>query len=302
MTTRPRMLVTGATGTIGREVVRRYSSTYRVFALGHSELRLRRLLEKFPGLDGRLYSAEDAVSTWAAVRWAEPDVVVHAAAVKHVDFSERQPGRTVRANLLGSLNLLDACLGVPVVVGISSDKAACPRNVYGQTKRLMEDCFVEAGRTACRFGNVAWSAGSVLPIWRARAEAGQPLLVTHPDMRRFVFTVGEAVDLIGTAIELAQAGQAGFVLTRRLRHVRIVELARRLSDRVQFTGRQPGEQFDEWMVSDDEAARTIALQNDLLTVRKEPPLTPALSCGYGTHNAPELNDAGITHIMEAHID
>src|SRR5688500_1638163 len=134
----------------------------------------------------------------------KPDVVIHAAATKFVDLAERQPMECVDVNVVGSQNVARVAVekAVQKVVGISTDKASPPvRNTYGLSKALMERVFCSMnGKTDTRFvsvryGNVAWSTGSVLPIWKKMHETTGVIGTTGPDMRRFFFTVDEAVKL-----------------------------------------------------------------------------------------------------------
>src|SRR5262249_36022839 len=140
----------------------------------------------------------------------KPDIVIHAAATKFVDLAERQPMECVDVNVRGSQNVARGAVekGARSVIGISTDKASPPvRNTYGLSKALMERMFCSMNGktdtlfTCVRYGNVAWSTGSVLPIWKRMHDETGVIGTTGPEMRRFFFTVEEAVRLVLTALQ-----------------------------------------------------------------------------------------------------
>lgn len=258
-----RCLITGGTGTVGSAFVERYRERYDCWVLGHSEKRLREFSDRFPDVPVRLCDIEDPGSMVAAVRWANPDAVIHAAAIKHVDYAEQWPIRASRVNVQGSVNVLAACCqhGTPIAVMISTDKAASPHSTYGYTKALAERCFLEDDRAVCRFGNVAGSAGSVIPRWIEQQQREEPLAVTSSAMARFFFTVTEAVELIDHAIQMCLQGDSQFVLTKQIKAVRILDLAHAISDKVNIVGCRSGERLGETLYSADEAGGAIAYDN-----------------------------------------
>lgn len=203
-----------------------------------------------------------------AVIEAKPDIVIHAAATKYVDVSEHQPFECVDVNVLGSENVARVCMdkGVETVVGVSTDKAAPPvRNTYALTKAVMERMYCSLNgksdtKFVCvRFGNLAWSTGSVLPIWKRMVDQEGKIGTTGPDMRRFFIKVGEAVDLIQTAIEHIDELQ-GTVLTRAMKAVQIGDLlelfAAERGARWERIGGRPGERHDEFIVGEMELPYT----------------------------------------------
>jgi UDP-N-acetylglucosamine 4,6-dehydratase len=158
------------------------------------------------------------------------DVVIHAAAMKHVPICEYNPNEAVETNINGTLNVARAACdaGVRCVVGVSTDKAVAPVNLYGATKLAAEKLLLASNsmalRTrfvAVRYGNVLGSEGSVLPFWVAQSTSG-PLTITDPAMTRFLITMPEAVDLILAAVEHAKPGE---VFVPRLRSARVVDMA-----------------------------------------------------------------------------
>ena len=186
-----------------------------------------------------------------------PDVVFHAAALKHLPLLEQYPGEGIKTNVLGTLNVLDAAVSVGVdrFVNISTDKAADPENVLGYTKRVAErltahkSCESSGVYVSVRFGNVLGSRGSVLETFRSQIAAGGPLTVTHPDVTRYFMTVEEAVQLVTQAGAL---GRPGEVLVLDMGEpVRIDDVARRLAAEanhpieIVYTGLRPGEKLHE---------------------------------------------------------
>jgi O-antigen biosynthesis protein WbqV len=278
-----RVLVTGAGGSIGSELVRQISdyAPARLALLDASEYHLYEidleLERRHPALPraALLADVRDARRVNALFAAERPELVFHAAALKHVPMVELHPDEGVLTNTIGTRIVADACLrhGVATVVVISTDKAVNPTSVMGATKRLAEQYCqaldtIEAKKGAggthfvsVRFGNVLGSTGSVVPLFQRQLAAGGPLTVTHRDVTRFFMTVREAVELVLMASVLGAAGRAHsgkvFVLDMG-EPVRIQDLARqmiRLAGRVPdkdvqivFTGLRPGEKLFEEVI------------------------------------------------------
>ena len=186
---------------------------------------------------------------------------MHAAATKYVDLGERQPLECIDINVTGSLNVARIAVErrVPLVVGISTDKATPPiRNTYGMTKALMERVFCgldgqTSTRFVCtRFGNIAWSVGSVFPVWQRMQEDNDGVIgTTGPDMRRFFFTVDEAVSVVRNAIAHADDSHAcilgGRMKAALIRDILDLWVERRGGTWRRIEGR-PGERDDEYLI------------------------------------------------------
>jgi FlaA1/EpsC-like NDP-sugar epimerase len=273
-----RVLVTGAAGSIGSELVRQIArfSPREIGLLDHSENGLffleRELKKAFPdecfrAIVGDIKDAQRIGQIFEAMR---PDVVYHAAAHKHVPLMEANPSEALRNNVFGTKVVADAAVehGCEAFVLISTDKAVRPSSVMGASKRVAE-MYVQSlnGRSstrfvAVRFGNVLGSAGSVVPIFRAQIEAGGPVTVTHPDMRRYFMTIPEAAQLVLQASALGRGGEIFILDMGDL--VKVVDLASdmivlsglRVGEdiSIQFTGARPGEKLYEELMLDDEAA------------------------------------------------
>jgi len=279
-----RVLITGAGGSIGAELCRQVASFQcaHITLLDFSETALfeidRELGETFPYLSKRAVLCDVRNASRLANSFMEerPDLVFHAAALKHVSMVERHPCEGVLTNVIGTWNVTEAArvCGAAQMVLISTDKAVDPSNVMGATKRLAE-AVIAAQQTgdgmrfsAVRFGNVLASAGSVVPIFKSQIERGGPVTVTHQDMARFFMTIPEATQLVLHATAASAEGEAThsrLFLLEMGEPVRIMDLARQmiaLSGRVpgrdieiEITGLRPGEKLTEALL--DETERSI---------------------------------------------
>lgn len=275
-----RVLVTGAGGSIGSEICR------QLLALGcahlsmvdHSEFLLFEIDRELAGVGGAadrraiLANVRDGDRINEVVRTERPDIIFHAAALKHVALVENNPAEGVLTNILGTWNVIQAAIAHDVAqfVLISTDKAVAPTNVMGATKRLAEALLDLAANgqtrmTAVRFGNVLGSAGSVVPIFRDQIARGGPVTVTHPEVNRFFMTIPEAVQLV---LHSAAIGGGGVQMEPRKfllemgSSVKIVDLARQMIElsgqtpdvdiKIEFSGLKPGEKLAETLSDEGE--------------------------------------------------
>ncbi|MDP2699085.1 nucleoside-diphosphate sugar epimerase/dehydratase [Thalassospira sp.] len=281
-----RVLITGAGGSIGSELVRQIASygpahlvlfdagEYNLYAIDME------MAEKFPDLsrESLLGDVRDRLRIDQVFDRTRPEIVFHAAAYKHVPLVEHNPNEGILTNTLGTRNIAEACraAGVETMVLISTDKAVNPANVMGASKRLAE-CYCQALETlpvgqrgptrfvTVRFGNVLGSTGSVVPLFRRQLEEGGPLTVTHEGITRYFMTIAEAVELV---LQAAQMGRDGvteggkiFVLDMG-RPVKIIDLARQMillaglrpgkDIDIRVTGLRPGEKLYEELFHDSE--------------------------------------------------
>ncbi len=269
-----RVLVTGAGGSIGSELCRtilRFDPA-RLVMVDHDENALHALQLSIEGRallespDLVLCDIRDEAALRTVFETTHPHVVFHAAAHKHVTFLERFPDEAHKTNVHGTRNVLHAAAdtGVEAFVNISSDKAADPINVLGETKREAEVLTAlmnppNGGRyLSVRFGNVLGSNGSVIPTFLAQIERNEPITVTDPDATRFFMTTAEAVLLV---LQAGALGESGDVLVLDMGEpVSINDLAVRLSRRLKpgaepkivYTGLRPGEKLHEVLVSPDD--------------------------------------------------
>jgi FlaA1/EpsC-like NDP-sugar epimerase len=284
------IVVTGGGGSIGSEICDRVVTfgAARLLILDTQEPGLQRITELLAAketdvqVEARIADVRDRERLFRLIGEFRPDLVFHAAALKHVPLVEHDWAEGVKTNVFGSVNVADAAAaaGAGAMVMISTDKAIEPVSVLGATKRFAEMYCqaldadfarrTDAGRApmrliAVRFGNVLASNGSVVPKFKAQIEAGGPLTVTHPDMVRYFMTIREACDLVVTAASHALGPQRSDVSVYVLnmgQPVRIVELAERMirlsglepgrDIEIVFTGVRPGERLNEILFAHDE--------------------------------------------------
>jgi FlaA1/EpsC-like NDP-sugar epimerase len=270
-----RVLVTGAAGSIGREMSRQIASyePEEVILFDRNENNLfyleGELREAHAHLNLRTLVGDvlDRPRLERLFREARPQVVVHAAAYKHVSLMELNPVEAVKNNVVATRHLAEVsvAMGVERFIYISTDKAVRPTSVMGATKRLGERLVksIESERTrfiAVRFGNVLGSDGSVIPTFRRQIAAGGPVTVTHPEASRFFMTIPEAVELVLLAGSMGEGGET--FLLQMGEPVRIYDLARNMVElsglrpdtdvKIVFTGLRPGEKLHEELKSDRE--------------------------------------------------
>jgi FlaA1/EpsC-like NDP-sugar epimerase len=271
-----RILVTGAGGSIGRELVRQLLLLHpcSVAILDKDENSIYELDQELKfrcpdaGIEPVIADVRNRDRVHAIFAEFKPEVVFHAAAHKHVPLMEKHPCEAVLNNICGSRNLLEACrqYGVERFVFISSDKAVNPTNIMGATKKVGEklvQAYAKEGhmRLACvRFGNVMGSRGSVVPLFQRQIAAGGPITITHPDIVRFFMTIPEAVQLVLCAGSLADQGEI-FVLEMGSPR-KILDLAHQLvrlfglepgkDIQIAITGLRPGEKMYEELVGHNE--------------------------------------------------
>jgi O-antigen biosynthesis protein WbqV len=302
-------IVTGGGGSIGSEICDRLATfgVARLLVIEHSEPALHAILESLAAkrssaeIDGRIADVRDRARMFSLMAEFKPDLVFHAAALKHVPILERDWAEGVRTNVFGSVNVADAAAaaGATAMVMISTDKAIEPVSVLGATKRLAEMYCqaLDAVSTrqgsaasgirliAVRFGNVLASNGSVVPKFKAQIEAGGPVTVTHPDMVRYFMTIREACDLVVTSAAHALGPEASDVAVYVLnmgQPVKIVDLAERIirlsglepgrDIAIEFTGIRPGERLHEILFAQEEPTAEIGIAG-IVAAR---PLQPSL--------------------------
>ena len=207
-----KILITGGAGYLGKAIIKRATeenwdcdlTIFSTDAVKHIQV-----VNQYPHVHSVIGDIRDGDTLWAAM--TGKDLVIHAAAVKHIDVSEYNSIDTFDVNVTGSLNVLRcaAQLGIPKVIGISTDKACHPANAYGASKYMMEKMFQEFSKLGLetsfhltRYGNVLDSTASVLTSWKKAVAEGKPIKITDPDMTRFWLNPSQAVDHIMTSLEL----------------------------------------------------------------------------------------------------
>ncbi|MBR1005235.1 SDR family NAD(P)-dependent oxidoreductase, partial [Bradyrhizobium liaoningense] len=303
-------IVTGGGGSIGSEICERVVvfGAARLLIVENSEPALYAVTEALAAhgtaaaIEGRIADIRDRERIIRLMAEFKPDIVFHAAALKHVPILERDWSEGVKTNIFGSINVADAAhgAGAEAMVMISTDKAIEPVSMLGLTKRFAEmycqaldhDLAAASGSArppmrliSVRFGNVLASNGSVVPKFKAQIEAGGPVTVTHPDMVRYFMTIREACDLVITAathaLGTARPDVSVYVLNMG-QPVKIVDLAERMirlsglqpgyDIEIVFTGMRPGERLHEILFASEEPTREIGVAGIMAAQPNEPPM------------------------------
>jgi FlaA1/EpsC-like NDP-sugar epimerase len=288
-----RVLVSGAGGSIGSEIVRQVAKYYptEIVLLGRGENTIHEMVREsqqnyaYLKVIPRIADVRDSDTLAKIFKEHQPEVVFHAAAHKHVYLMESNPHQAILNNVIGTKILADLCLAhnVSTFVNISTDKAINPTSVMGASKRIAEYVVqnaaqkVKSGQSfvSVRFGNVLGSRGSVVPIFRDQIARGGPVTVTHPEMKRYFMTIPEASQLVLQAGALNKNGSV-FVLDMG-EPVKIVDMATdliRLSGlepdtdiKIKFTGIKPGEKLFEELLTSEEG--TVVTTHDKIFIAKK---------------------------------
>lgn len=266
-----RILVTGGGGSIGSELVRQLSSGNKIYILDINETAMFDLYEeqRLGGFDvkGRVGDIRNRYTVEEVFENFKPQVVFHAAALKHVTPSEHDPDETILTNELGTLNLTKAAhkYAVEKFIFISSDKAVNPTTVYGCSKRQGENIVRNAGYIIVRFANVLGSRGSLIPIWEKQINEKKPLTVTDEKMERYFMSIQDACTLVIEATEKGEPGQT--MILDMGKPIKIIDLARRMVEEmksdvpIKFIGMRPGEALTEKLMTPEEEARAVKKDN-----------------------------------------
>ncbi len=303
------VIVTGGGGSIGSEICDRVVTfgAARLLVIENSEPALYAIIETLTAqqteaaIAGRIADIRDRERIQRLMNEFKPDIVFHAAALKHVPILERDWSEGVKTNIFGSVIVADAALaaGAKAMVMISTDKAIEPVSMLGLTKRFAEmycqalDHYLAAqsdGKSpmrliSVRFGNVLASNGSVVPKFKAQIEAGGPITVTHPDMVRYFMTIREACDLVIMAATHALAPvrpDVSIYVLNMGQPVKIVELAERMirlsglqpghDIEIAFTGMRPGERLNEILFTHEEPTIEIGIAGIMAAKPNQPPI------------------------------
>ena len=280
-----KVLITGGTGSLGTALTRRLLTTsvdtIRIFS--RDELKQVEMSSKFN--EKRLrFLIGDVRDKERLMRALEDiDIVIHAAALKHVPVIEYNPFEAVKTNVNGTQNLIESCLknNVEKVIAIGTDKAVAPLNTYGTTKLLMERLFVSANYykgnhktifTCVRYGNVLGSRGSIVPLFVKQIRNNQNVTVTDPTMTRFNITMDEALDLILRAIE---NGKGGEIFIPKLKAYKvgdmkdaIIQLLNKNTE-TEIIQVRPGEKYHESLISENEIRNSFETDMDYILYEHE---------------------------------
>ena len=302
-----RVLITGGSGTIGRAFIRNYyNDLISFYSLSRNENAQVELARDYPKIPLQfLGNIEDKLTVYRAFEEIKPDIVIHAAAVKHINLAEEQPIHTCNVNVIGSMNVIEAAIrtDVPTVVAISTDKACSSASVYGDTKSLMEKCFLEANTnrnrfSVCRFANVAHSNGSVLPFWLKMKSQGKQITLTDPKMNRLMFTQTDAARLIHRTIKYTEKNGGGFVSSYKMKCVNMLDLAKVISEDIAIVGKRPGEKTDEDLIAEHELPYTYVRGNDIHIRMEKNEGVNKLDVPYNSKSAEKMTPREIKELVE----
>lgn len=273
-----RVLITGAAGSIGSEIVRQLSPRHKIYCLDINEVGVYDLVEELKlkgyAIDGRVGDIRDQRTVEDVFSDFKPEIVYHAAAYKVVPAMELVPLEAIQTNIIGTHNVLHASKRwkVKKFVFISTDKVISSASVMGATKRVGEIMVKNSGKgyVAVRFANVMGSRGSVIPLWENQIARGEPMTITDERMERYMMTIPQAVNLVIKAGELGKGGEL-FILDMG-KPVKILDLAKSIVERLggnvtmKTIGIRPGETLTERLMTEEEE-RTALKMKDFYVIK-----------------------------------
>ena len=309
------ILITGGTGSFGREfvntVVGRFPKVRRLVVYSRDELKQLEMSQHFseanyPGLRYFIGDVRDKDRLTRALDGI--DFVIHAAALKQVPAAEYNPFEFIKTNIIGAQNVIEASLntGVKRVIALSTDKAAAPINLYGATKLCSDKLFVAANNikgtkdisfSVVRYGNVAGSRGSVIPYFLEKKNSGR-IPITSPEMTRFNITLRQGVNMVLWAFENSLGGE---IFVPKIPSYNIMDLAKAIAPDVEYdvVGIRPGEKLHEEMITSSDSAKTLDIGNYYLIL---PNLNENRTEDYVKHYKGSFVEPGFTYNSKTNPD
>lgn len=282
------ILITGGTGTLGQALVKELLENYepkKIIVFSRDEYKQYKMKQKFKQNNQISYVIGNVRDKTAISNAAQKaDVIIHTAAMKHVQICEENPEEAMKTNVQGGLNVISAALNSNVkrIISISTDKAATPENIYGESKLISERLFLNANKFAkdnqlfcnIRMGNILGSRGSVLPLFKEQIKDGE-LTVTNPQMTRFFITPKQAAKQILSSIEIMQGGE---IFIPKLKSTDIMSLASITAPdcKIKIIGATKGEKLHEELITEKEQKRTKELIDRYVILPHLSPLEPAI--------------------------
>jgi len=268
-----KILIIGGTGALGKTLTKRYYTNNQIVIFSRDEHKHVNMQRNFPDAIYQIGDIKDKESIIYTLNEYKPDVVINTAALKHVPVCESNPYESVKTNIIGHKNLIDAIITcnhqIETLMFISTDKACAPINVYGQCKAISERLYIDFANKQndvkvclCRYGNVLESTGSVIPYFKKLLNDGAKTLpITHKEMTRFLLTLEDAVDLIDWSYSYKHSH--GNIVVPKIKALKIVDIAKALGRaygndniKLSYIGIRPGEKLHEAMISEEESFRT----------------------------------------------
>lgn len=311
-----KILITGGSGFLGKNLALALKDKYEVILTSRNN-KQNFIVGNITGCKVMPMDVSNIESVRDIFTIVKPDIVIHAAATKFVDLCEMYPMESIDVNIVGSQNVARVSIekDVETVIGISTDKACPPvRNIYGISKATMEKMFClmngkSKTKFACvRYGNVVWSTGSVFPIWKQMHDNTRVIKSTGPEMRRFFFTVDNAVKLVMDAIDNIKQIE-GCILSREMKSAKMCDILdvwiSMFGGEWHKTGERLGERNDEYLVGDIELEYsrifTIDGVKHYVINPNEKSLTP-ISNVISSATSPKLTNSEIKELILAKPD
>lgn len=265
------ILITGGTGSFGKQFVRTILKTYKpnkIIIYSRDELKQFEMAQKYNARCMRYFIGDVRDLPRLKIAMSNVDFVVHAAALKHVPIAEYNPMECIKTNVMGAQNVIDACIenNVTKIIALSTDKAASPANLYGASKLVSDKLFVAANNvtgthaiqfSVVRYGNVLGSRGSVIPYFKKLIEEGiSAIPITEPNMTRFWITLQEGVDFVLKNFARMQGGE---IFIPKIPSMKMTELASAIAPDLpqKIIGIRPGEKLHEIMCPIDDSHITL---------------------------------------------
>lgn|GEM_PF-2428882 len=302
---RNKILVTGGTGSLGQELVRKLAVDNHVVVYSRNEERQYLMKQRLASANVSylIGDVRDQETVEYAMRGC--DYVIHAAAMKDLIMCEAQPTQTYLNNVEGSKAVIRAArnvVGIKKVVAVSTDKAASPSSVYGCSKYIMEKLFEEADRVSdatflsVRFGNMVNSSGSLISVWKENPQMHASIKLTHPEIARFFFTISDGAD---TVLQAMTVGKGGEVFIKKMKKARIINILREITGRQNFEiiGLYPGEKVHEELVSQNEVNYCFEFCDYYVLRPSEVNTQPPKM--FSTENAVEFSHAELSELLKA---
>jgi UDP-N-acetylglucosamine 4,6-dehydratase len=311
-----RILITGASGYLGKELIKSFKNKYIVCG-GSRNNKNNFLASNETGAEYIPLDVANYNSVIDSINYFKPHIIIHAAATKFVDLSEKFPLECIEVNVEGSKNIARAAIekNIHTVIGISTDKASPPvKNIYGLSKSIMERTFISLSKNSntkfvlARYGNVAWSTGSVFTVWKEMIKKNNIILTTGPHMRRFIFSVEDAVNLVTFALNNSKKLN-GKIVSTEMKSAKMLDILKiwikNFGGKYKVIDERPGERIDEYLIGQEEIQYTSILKKRKQTyyvidfdkqIKKKSIIKPLSSL-----NAKKLNDKEIINILKLGI-
>jgi len=274
-----KILIIGGTGALGKTLVKRYYDSNEIIVLSRDEHKHYHLQKEYPNVHSIIGDVKDKGSIKNCLFRFKPQIVINAAALKHVPICEDDPFESVKTNIMGHQNVIESVTEVgntETLIFVSTDKACNPINVYGMCKSISESLYIEYAKqrdvpkvVLVRYGNVLESTGSVIPFFKSLLEKDcDSLPITHKDMTRFLLSLEQATDLIDWAFDSKHSH--GKIAIPKIKALKVTDIANVLIKSygldipLKYIGIRRGEKLHEEMISNEEWMRTEEYENFLI--------------------------------------